>query len=218
MHVPHSTILADNALTAEQLSNYELLILPDVQIIGDQDFGALREFVRSGATVMTTGQSGMFNQDIDIREEKLDGHVIFVEGQPELNFLEQRFTGPDWGLFYRNSGQELKKKIEQVIRQRDIVTDAHVSVKFNLARTPEAFLLHMVNYECGMRLIRQKVFPKTNINVRVRVPSTIGKVTLVSPDIDGYELALEYRQEGGFVDLVVPELIHYNMVMLEKHS
>ncbi len=216
MHVPHGFVLADDTLTGDQLSEYELLIVPDMQIVGDQDFSALCAFAASGATVITTGQCGVFNHEVDPRAEKLDGNVIVLEGQPELDYLVDRLNGPDWGLFHRDTGDELKDTIEQALSERKIVTDAHVSVKFNLAETSQAHLLHMVNYECGLRLLRQQVYPKRDISVKVRVSDPIGKATLVSPDIDGYVQTLTFGQDGGYVDLVVPELVHYGMVMLEK--
>ena len=216
MHVPHDFVLADSKLTAEKLSRHKLMILPDVQVIGDNDFFAVQEFLRSSGRIITTGQNGIFDEHVDRRKEKLEGEVVFFEGQPELDFLGERLVGPDWGIFFREAGEELKKNIEKTMGQRAIVTDAQVSVKFGLAETPQALLLHMVNYECGMRLIRQNLFPKERIKVRVRSQCPIRKVTLVSPDIEGYEQGLEYKQDGECVELVVPELVHYNMIMMEK--
>ena len=219
LHLPHDLVLADNSLTGDDLAPYNLLILPDVRLIGDTDLAALREFACGGGRVLVTGECGTYDENAKARKESLPDGFVLLEGSHELEYPARRLIGPDWGLVFRDAGHEtLAQTILQLAGEPEITTDAPTSVKLNLAETPDALLVHMVNYECGMRLLRQRMYPHENVRITLKTETTVGKATLISPDLEGWKEALPYRQGDGCVELVVPRLTHYNMIKLDRES
>lgn len=56
-------VLPDGGITAEELSNYEMVLLPEVYIIGEHLHSALVEYVRGGGRVVSSVNSGRYGVD-----------------------------------------------------------------------------------------------------------------------------------------------------------
>lgn len=215
LHLPHDFVLTDNQPTQEALSGYDLLILPDLSIMDDTLFETIQGYLRAGGRVLVTGQGPAYREDGSRREQALEGDVVTVAGDQDLDYPKNRFVGPDWGIVFREPDGDLAAAVRRLCGDSMVTTDAPVSVKISLTEIPGARLLQMVNYECGMRLVRQTIYPHEQITVSVRTDSDINRVTRISPDIDGYEETLAFTQEGAFVKITVPELVHYNLIRIE---
>jgi hypothetical protein len=60
--IPFDVVL-DRDLTAEHLSRYSVLILPNVALLGDHHVAAIERFVGDGGSLLTTFETGLFDEN-----------------------------------------------------------------------------------------------------------------------------------------------------------
>jgi hypothetical protein len=67
-----------------------------------------------------------------------------------------------------------------------------------------------------MRLTQLFIRQNRNVRLRVRVADRVKACTLLSPDIEGGTQSLDFTQDGEWVELKVPEVVHYVIVRVQK--
>ena len=74
----------------------------------------------------------------------------------------------------------------------------------------------MVNYNRDESAPREVPIPEREIQVSVRLPenSSTADVRLLSPDRNGEE-SLPFRQDGMYVRFMVPEVLAYNLAVVD---
>jgi hypothetical protein len=74
----------------------------------------------------------------------------------------------------------------------------------------------MVNLAVNMRLTGLSIQPERDVRLRVRLEERVNEATLLSPDIEGPAQPLDFTQDGEYVELTVPQVVHYAIIRLMK--
>ncbi|MGH9510088.1 MAG: alpha-amylase family protein, partial [Terriglobales bacterium] len=86
-------LVFDNQLTAAQLRDYAVLLLPNAACLSDKSAAELRRYVVGGGRLIATGQTGAYDEWGNKRPRNaLDGvkGVVWLEDEPTLNWLRTR--------------------------------------------------------------------------------------------------------------------------------
>jgi hypothetical protein len=67
-HIP-SDVIDEISLTDGTLSNYDVVILPNMACMSDAEMDAVREFVRNGGTLVSTFETSLFNEYGEKRQQ-----------------------------------------------------------------------------------------------------------------------------------------------------
>ncbi|MCX6621740.1 MAG: beta-galactosidase trimerization domain-containing protein [Acidobacteria bacterium] len=89
LHIPHD-VLADWNLKPEILSGYSLVILPNVACMTNAQAAAVREYVRSGGSVLATAETSLFDENGAPRKEFALADVLGVKLDETLTNATQK--------------------------------------------------------------------------------------------------------------------------------
>jgi len=173
----------------EQLGKYEVILLPNLEMVSDELLAALREFEENGGTLITTGRSMAH-----------DGYGRKRDNPPEVTCEEFDYEQP--------IGPEVIGRIRKASNPQLVAVDAPPHVVVSLARRTDgsAYVLHVLNYDN-----REPTGP---VKVTVKVPDRAFKTaTLVSPD-EGVESGATQRLDAGQL-VAIDKLDTYALVLLE---
>lgn len=157
-HIPYDVVIfghpdlwSDYGL-AERLSQYDLLILPDVDCLSPYQIDSLRQFLEKGGGIVYSGDLGGRDQDYELRESSAlvrlrdDSLVIRVPGFAARDFYDSRLEGTDGA---DTALAQVMQTIESLSGFRhQIRTNAPDSVSMNPFTIPgEGLTLHFLNYD-----------------------------------------------------------------------
>jgi hypothetical protein len=218
LHVPFELLLAEQGLDAEQLGKYALLILPDVGMVSEAELATFQAYLEAGGKIIATGSESLFFDEAMRRRAPRPAHegLIYVDGCPEREHADHRIVGPDYFCEFAEPGGELAEAVRRHAIPPMVETDARVSTAINLTESDRDVLVHMVNLHVNMRLTQLFIRQNRNVRLRVRVADRVKACTLLSPDIEGGTQSLDFTQDGEWVELKVPEVVHYVIVRVQK--
>ncbi|MHC4873503.1 MAG: beta-galactosidase trimerization domain-containing protein [Planctomycetota bacterium] len=70
------TIVSDGFINSDNLKAYELLIIPDVEFINEEQVAAITSFIENGGNVLITEKSGMYTDEPRIRKNPAFSHLF----------------------------------------------------------------------------------------------------------------------------------------------
>lgn len=192
-HIPHDVIVFghpeiwDDAPTFERMqTHYDVIVLPGVDALTDEQVEVLRACAARGITLLA------------------DEEVVFDENLNRRPAPVELPVEPASGENLVRSGREAS-----LVRLR-----APRSVSVNLWRSCEgrSFDVHLLNYEADPR--GDHIAPVGPIAVRVLLPEDAPAERCVLSRFDRPDEEIPFRREGRIVELVVPELEGYAIVSL----
>lgn len=191
-------------LTAEDLKPYELVILPQALGLAPAQIQALQTFAKNGGNVLAADATGA-GFELLPQVETADG------------------TRKDAGAaYFAEYDDAVRRQIADAVNSRaEAVLDLE-----NAGRTVSAYprhdssgrrlVVHLVNsdYDTAANAMRSK----QDIRIRVRRPAWYKEarpVTVYSPDFAGAATAeCPAKIEGGYVEVTIPNLEVYDLVVL----
>ena len=117
--------LHEVAVTAELLSRYRLVILPQMTMIDEDNGKAIESYVRDGGTLVVTGESGMIDERGRPRPDFLLGEMMNVRFVELLNapfdVVEGGFTYDLDRMFYHYGKRMLHVELRDPAKSRVLV-------------------------------------------------------------------------------------------------
>jgi hypothetical protein len=218
MHVPFEILLLEQGINSERLGKYTLVILPDAGMVSEADMTTLQCYMDSGGKIIATGNESLcFDENMNRRRHRpVHESLFYIDGCPEREHADSRIVGPDYFCEFAEPGGELADAVQQNAVPSILETNARVSVAINLTESDRDVLVHMVNFHVNMRLTQLFIRPANNISLRLRMAERIESCELLSPDIENQVQPLDFVQKNGYVELTVPQVVHYIIVRLKK--
>lgn len=235
--IPFSTITSGNGiwtehkLTGDELSQYQVIILPNVEAISEEEVDALLDYVKAGGTVVQVDNFGGFDE-LGQKVNRLQLSAVANRGTHSLeNGIWQNLGWVDNLSDYRwnsaNDRQVLPSeqsfdfapavKIRDAVlkhTQAAITSDAPITVNMRRYADEKRVVLHLVNTDYDQTtdtFNEADGFPVT-INVDDR---SIKAVRLY--DFENAQVSpLEFSQDGDQVTFTVPGLFAYSIVELSE--
>lgn len=93
-------VLPEKTLSSALLNQFQVLLLPEVFIIQDDTASLLTEFVKNGGLIISSGQSGLWNEDSSQREVSSIAH-LFGTGK---TVLHKEYAANCWSAYLYNPG------------------------------------------------------------------------------------------------------------------
>ena len=214
----------------DRLGDYDVLILPNVLCMSDNEIEQIRDYVKRGKALVATGQSSLYDENYRQRRDYglsdlfgtsykheiknpapvfINSRVLFTPGTPEkvsCNYLnyQTRVALPSKNL-----------KLVEYIRQVcpggfpvEVDSTPHVAVE--ICQTSRGVVVHMINYDNTKPVTGVKLTFSPEI-------CNDNKVELISVDHGGevQSLALESCQDSRHT-VCIPLLETYSLVLLSR--
>lgn len=93
-------ILPEKTLTADLLSQYSVLLLPEVFVIREEIASLIEGFVKNGGLLLASGQSGLWNADSSKRECSSIAHLLGTKAA----CIHTEYTANRWAAYLKNTG------------------------------------------------------------------------------------------------------------------
>jgi hypothetical protein len=230
-HLPYDIIifghpeLRDDQLVCRSLSQYDLLVLPNVDCMSDGQIESVKEFVKQGGAVIASGEMGTRNEDYIKRGDSIlvdlkalaSSRVVHFPDHPELAYWENVIVkGVDDST---NLGRILSA-VRSVLGKPQLESDGRRLVSIGLFEqsTPTSrLILHVLNYNYDFR--DDSITAQENMAIRLLLPHgfQVGRVEYLSPD-DSTMTApsgLRFKTlEGGIVEFGIPRLFIWSIVVI----
>ena len=131
------------------------------------------------------------------------GRVVYVPGLIGGIYLTHKMTAHQ---------SLMENGVRWILGDRSLVeveAPETVEVEIRTQRNPDRTLLHLVNLTGEMRRPMERVIPIHDIKIRLRsaLPSKAFSLTT--------ERAIDFKQSGTWVELVVPKLDLYDVIVVE---
>jgi hypothetical protein len=235
-HVPFDYLIAERDLTPEKLRRYKTLVLPNVACLTDEQLDVLRTFVNEGSSIYSTGETGKYDGDLNVRptggiqslasvtdagafrKEVGQGRVAFEPGLPEKSYWDANPRDPDKKDIKLEMPKAPDKSVSDALAWvlRDSLplrVEAKPSTAIVPKRQQDRLILHLVNYNTypdGKTLT-----PDTNLSVTVALPEgqSVKQIAVLSPD-DGQSTTIDkWTAKNGTVTFTLPKLQHYSIAV-----
>jgi len=232
-HIPYDVILEENL--KEELKNYDLLILPNVTCLSDENIGVIKTFVKKGKGLLATEDSLRYDENFQPRKKDpwremlgdfsrkegvikatyKKGKVVFCPRRPSsTKMLNFGYVTGNWYLLefpkLPDRWEEMVENIKWAAGELPLEIKGPKTVFVHLWRQqePQRYLLHLVNY-------RQQN-PVRDIDVKMRIPDGLKPtgVSLLSPDLAG-PLSLQGDYDGKHLSFHIPRLEIYDVVLID---
>ncbi len=214
-HVPydvlifgHPDVWSDEGL-ADRLANYDLLILPDVDCLSEDQIATLEAFVARGGRLLYTGALGRSDEDLMQRGPSqmaglLDHPNVFgLSGTPGRDFYREAV------IDRRNSNREREAIAAQVaeLLGDDLALEASApdTVSINAYTTGGGlYCVHFLNLDYDVE--DDTIAPTGPFDVRLRLPADAAAqdhaVTVFGDD--GTSRAILAERDGSWLSVTMP--------------
>lgn len=207
----HPAVWSDEGL-AKQLEQYDVLILPDVDCLSDEQLDILIEFVGEGGRILVTGDFGANDENL---EPRIAWTLALLQAHPNVGVL----SGTPARDFFQDAvlnGQQADEQRQSIINAVDeLLADAAIletaapeTVLVNQYRTDgDLYTVHFLNlaYDFGSDTLT----PSGPFELRLRIPDGItfasdNNVHLFGDD--GTIQALPSEIRDGWLFLMIPNV------------
>lgn len=197
----------NDTLTLENLSSYQMLIVPSVVGITTYQQTLLKNYVHSGGIALIFDP-----QELGFPSEE----GPYVYGNGTFYFMLEK-TPAQYYLTYDDSYRvSVVETLRTYIGESLRIDKANRRVVGYPYYQPDAnrIVLHLVNYDRGA--LFDIIWSKSNIAVHLNVSlSSVHSVSVVSPDFSGTTTIL-FTITGDSLDFIVPSLRFYDVVVIEQ--
>ena len=217
-HIPFEIIPVD---LLDEVSKYDVLILPNVTALSDSDLDKIRAYVNGGGKIISTGFTSYLNEDgserggyglldvfgaepdygvyylnhfgdgISISTMNILGNEFYIAANPHV---EEAYTNPVNAE--TNRQMFLTEMWNKLNIENLISTDAPKEVIFNLFRKGDTILVAVNNYS-GLTQSDFSTQPQNNISLSVQIPAGMKIKSAVQIDYLESESELEFNEIDG---------------------
>lgn len=224
-HTPFD-IVASQALTLEELTPYETVVLPDVEALSESEASVLQEYVWNGGNLIVTGPNptGLDEYGSELPEYALADVLGFSKSDP-LPEQAQHQYGAGEMIFYSallgksyfvTSDASALATLSGAVEQTSTIplsTDADRRVHIELSRADNEMVLQFVNF-IGMDGSFSVVPTSFSVSLTVPAGKQVAEVALTSPDLPTTALdPISYSEAGQVVTFDV-SLQEYSLVVV----
>lgn len=189
-HIPFDVIVTDEALTAGLLSTYEVVVLPHIVVMSDEEAAAIRQYTSEGGTVILVGGTGTHDEWFQVR-------------------MQNALAGVETDYIGSLTGTAGPQALEVLADRGQIVTDAPAHVHLGLRGDGSSIHVVLVN-------LGQERVSDSELAVRLPDGSTVEGVLATSPG--GEPETLPHVLDNGSVRFTVAELETVTLVSIELGS
>ncbi len=233
-HIPFE-IIFDRHLS--DLSNWAVLILPNLTCMTNDQIDKVKDFVRNGGNLVVVGDSSLYTENYRYREDygltevtgvsfSQDDRPSFVKnsyGKGKCLYLSEKQFAPLKPQFWRGEPRSLLpqlpgnwERIAQEIKELawdyslDIWAPKYIALEFLKQEKSGRFLLHLLNYDSDN--------PVRNIDVKMNMNLLRGihvrQVMCLSPgEMDKH---LNFKVQGNYLFFTVGSLDVYDLVVISS--
>jgi len=221
----------------DQIDRYQEIILPGQECVGDAQVQKLLEFVRSGGTLVLTGNTADYNQWRERRHTNPllparaegKGRIVYIpeiirgdtqagrsraeEENPEPGAAPQRgahMTPAQWVLPKNHEAID-KAVVDGLPRGLSIESAAPLTTVMDLLTRPATreTIAHFVNFD------RANPLAPFSVTVHKQFAGPVKSVNCLSPDRD-QALSLTFKEVGDRVTFIVPATKIYAMAVIAQ--
>ncbi len=218
-HVLFDYVL-EHRFTADNLREFDLVVLPDVRFATVEQMEALAEYVAGGGVAIVMGQPP--THDLQMRPlakgvvpAKLA--ALAATGQPGAASDGQG----RWAFLTTAPDMAVIEALEQAAGRPLAIMEAEVSgaARANAFIRPEGdaeIIVHLLNYDTPLGALPDTIDVKEDLTITLPLPegAQATGVTAWSPDREG-AMDIPVRMDGGAAVFTVPSLRIYEMIRVE---
>jgi len=226
-HIPFNTLVEPDAA---ELASYDVIILPNIQALSDDEASLLRRFVENGGHMFATGPNpgGWDEFGNDRNDYALHDVLQISKSAPIPTEKSSAYGGGQTHFFFDQLGREYfiqghseySQKISAMIRSASTIpieTDADNRVHAELSRLDDQFILQFTNFiGVGAGIGGELAVEATSFACGLILPpgKNAAAVELTSPDLlSTGRTALEFSQTGQRIDFKVSMRQHTMIVV-----
>ncbi|GAA5262182.1 DUF4064 domain-containing protein [Methanocalculus sp. MC3] len=230
LYVPYSMIISGcdvvpRDITASDLVNYEVVILPSATILNEGEIDVLLEYVRNGGVVIQTGKFGLYNKEFETNtHNRLE--ELRRTGAKQIGAGTWHTVAEVPGYAYYLHDGEIRLPSEKtdadphLNRFRDILytyydpeirTDAPITVGIRRYATDESVLLHLVNYNYNHRTDAFTTTPGFEVVVEMPPGRNPERVILYNLET-GVTGEIPFASTGNSIVIPIERLEVYSIV------
>ncbi len=172
-----------------------MLILPDVKCIGEDEFAGLKSWIKSGKTIIYSGETGMYNDKRVLEADKSrmqklsesSSGVIFVPGNPEKQYYKSFKANFDNSVYSGKypviQNNEIEKLLELIrkapgYKPAVIIANAEVCVT-QVASVNNKPTVFIANFSGLKGRVNANQFPARNVTLTFSNAPQSAKITFV---------------------------------------
>ncbi|HEC94504.1 MAG TPA: hypothetical protein ENI45_00890 [Thermoplasmatales archaeon] len=198
----------NESLTLEKLTPYDLIFIPSVLNITENQENLIKEYVNlGGKAVVFDPQALGFEQD--------EGELHFGKGI----FI---FTHDIANEYFHTYNDELRQRIYETVEDNVPIPLYVEKMDRKIVAYPyyqpdeKRVVIHLVNYDHIKW--NDKVVPRTNVRIRIKKPGfNLSTVYVISPDFKE-NLTINPSINEDYVDLIIPELKIYDVIVITAET
>ena len=230
-HVPFDLISVDDTF-GEEISRYDLLILPNFTCLSDGQVDFLKGYVKNGGNIVAIGHTSLYDENyqkrweyglsevlgLSFNQDRRDSGLIHGYGKGKcLYFSEEEFLPVKERVFGVTFIVPLPKDWKHIVERIKRVTPnlplelyapRNVAVELFKQDKKNRLLLHLINYQVDRNF--------KDIKVELRIPEgqKVSRITCLSPDREGEE-NISFGNIRDFTTFNAPELDIYNLLVVD---
>ncbi|MGD0005964.1 MAG: beta-galactosidase trimerization domain-containing protein [Anaerolineaceae bacterium] len=226
-HTPYDVIifghpeLWDDRDALASLSRYQVLILPQVDALSDQQMAALASYVAGGGNLIFSGSGTVRDENFKLRANGIPNLLNLCHGACGVGTISQ-VAGQEDASFFRNlvagkvapEQKSLSAILQKANKTQLISTNASQAITINLYHNgDQGLFIHLLNYSID---VKTDFVNKTEpIELDVVLPNSSAssalKASFIDPELPApLDLSLEFNQ--GSVRLQVPPFSIYAVI------
>ena len=215
--------LYDDSGSLARLSNYEMLILPNVDCISDSQVSAIEQFVTNGGTLVLWHETGIFDEEMADRTEPAFDDLKSNPGAGEVIVVSEALAED-----YRTGSASAESQIMALIQpsQPLVETTLPETVWANAWEYGAGPMkaVHMVNYDVNTN--SDTVALVSNFTLKLACTNTVAYTHAVyyTPDCMSASTnwpapqSLALTKTNGYLEVTVPELKVYGIVVFSAED
>ena len=230
-HVPFDLISVDDTF-GEEISRYDLLILPNFTCLSDGQVDFLKGYVKNGGNIVAIGHTSLYDENyqkrweyglsevfgLSFNQDRRDSGLINRYGKGKcLYFSEEEFLPIEENVsgstFITPLPKDWKYIVERIKRVTpdlplELYAPRNVAVELFKQDKKNRLLLHLINYQVDRNF--------KDIKVELRIPEgkKVSGITCLSPDREGEE-NISFGNIRNFTTFNAPELDIYNLLVVD---
>lgn len=224
VHMPFDVIvfghpdLFDDTSVLNNLSKYDMVMLPQADCLSVPQADALGKYVKNGGGLLTTGEIG-------IRDEYYNRYPKPLLADLSIYNLRGGITSDYCESIARNTPDktvlaQVAKVIKRIYNKKrliDIDVSPAVVVNMWMSKNEKRLALHLVNYDLNKK--EGSVNPVRNIKIKLKVPKDFkfNNIISISSDADKADI-IPYKMYKDKVEFALSELKIYSTIVLTKDN
>jgi hypothetical protein len=221
-------VVLNQKLEEENLDAFEVLVLPSILSINDEQAARLKKYVDRGGHLVITGLSGTRTGPDEFLVSRKENALTGLRNHPRVHWTEY-MPGADY--LSGKWGQEDEQTLDRLVAFKDftpsVSTDASSSVELNLWKQPGKglYTLDLVNNQLDVESDAMTPAPGSSAKVHLKSwpqGKKLSQLEIITVDSAGHsgirEISADhwsFDSKANTLDLDLPSFGNYLMVFIE---